>query len=99
VAKTKERKRTRRPRQPKLPGMEAVSIPEIDRAAAAYLDARDNRMRLSKEETEKSDKLLEQMKRHHQTTYQYDSCVVTVLSSTKVKVKRATDSDEEESEE
>lgn len=99
MAKTKERKRTRRPRQPKLPGMEAVSIPEIDRAAAAYLDARDNRMRLSKEETEKSDKLLEQMKRHHQTTYQYDSCVVTVLSSTKVKVKRATDSDEEESEE
>jgi hypothetical protein len=91
--KKKDRTKTRRPRQARLPGMENTSIPAIDAAAAEYVDARDNRMRLLKEEIEASDKLLALMKEHKQDTYHYDGCTVKVLSKTKVSVKR----DKEES--
>jgi hypothetical protein len=53
-------------------------------------------MRLSLEEAKTSDKLLEQMKKHHQTTYAYDRAIVSVLSKTKVSVKLAKDEEEAE---
>ena len=78
----------KRPRQKKLPGMADVSIQEIDDAAAAFVDVRDNRMALTREEVEASEKLLEVMRKHKLTTYSYDGKTVSITSQQKVKVKR-----------
>jgi flagellar biosynthesis/type III secretory pathway chaperone len=75
--------------------MEDVSIKEIDEAAAEYVDSRDNRMAMLKDEIEKGNRLLELMGKHQQSTYEYDGMIVTVLSKTKVSIKRAKDEADE----
>ncbi len=80
--------KTRRPRQPKLPAMEDVSYPDIDEAAGEYVDARDNRMAMLKDEVEKGTQLLQKMREHNLNSYSYDGQIVTVVNQTKVKVQR-----------
>ena len=110
---TAERKRTKkaggkpargrkpRERQSRLPGMERPSNPTIDRAADEYVEARDERMKLTKRELETGDRLKLLMKEHDLRTYENDDLEISFDVSEKVKVKRrkdeaATDTDAEE---
>ena len=53
-----------KPRQKKFEGIENEEIKEIRAAAESYVDVRDRRMALTKEEVEYRDKLLEVMEKH-----------------------------------
>lgn len=68
--------------------MAPPSIPEIDRAADAYRDARDERMALTETEVEKQKILMALMKKHDVTHYTYDDYDVDVEMGEKVKVKK-----------
>lgn len=86
--------RTRKPREPKakqahLPGMDPPSITEIDEAAEAYVEVRDERMALTESEGERRGLLLELMKKHELSTYEFDGKIVSVLAEEKVKVKKS----------
>ena len=84
----KKPKRRDRPKQRYLKGMEPRSIPEIDRAADAYRDVRDERMGLTERETELSTALCEAMNKHKLVHYTYDEYVVDLGNTEKVKVKK-----------
>lgn len=56
-------------RQKALPGMESRGIAAIERAAHAYVDARDQRMAVGEEEQRRHAKLIAVMKSHGKTTY------------------------------
>lgn len=83
-----------KPKQTNIPGTERKSIAEIDEAAEAYRDARDERMKLTEEERETHEALLEVMKRHGVTDrYVYvdddgDELEVSVADVVKVKVRK-----------
>lgn len=51
-------------RQAELPGTERPCIPAIDERARAYVDTRDERMRLTKQEVEDKQALSEAMHEH-----------------------------------
>ena len=90
TAKTAPRK-PRKAKQPYLPGAEDMapaSIPEIDGAAADYVEARDGRMRLLKKEIECGAELLRLMHEHSQREYEYEGQIVTIAMLEKIKVKR-----------
>lgn len=57
-------KREPKPKQAHLIGMEPPSVPEIDKAASAYCDVRDQRMEMTKVEVEKKTILLHVMQKH-----------------------------------
>lgn len=80
-----------RKKQTFIPGTEPESHPDIDRAAELYVDARDERCRLSKEEAEAQDNLLETMLKHGLSTYEFDGKIVVALSKTKIVVKTKKD--------
>lgn len=86
------RTRAKRPKVPEQgyldPELEPVKIKEIDTAAEAYADARDERMKLSEEETEAQNTLGAVMEKHNLEAYEYDGNRVTVDRSMKVKVKK-----------
>lgn len=89
MAKTKTKtKRKARKAKGYFPGMEPPSIPEIDELAQEYVTMRDNRMGYQKEELKLNDRLLELMNQHKLPTYKFDGLLVSVATSTKVKVKR-----------
>jgi translation elongation factor P/translation initiation factor 5A len=58
-------------RQKEIPGTERQSIPEIDEAALAYVEARDERMALTDREVEQRELLLRRMTEHKQETYKF----------------------------
>ena len=92
MARTKKNstvKRNDRPKQAFILDTGPVSIPEIDVAAEAYVDARDARMRKTKDEIAASAVLLATMKSHDLRQYEYEGKVVRVTGIEKVKVKRA----------
>lgn len=62
-----------RPRTGTLPGMEARGIPDIERAAHAYVDARDARMELTEVETRKKGLVLAVMKKHGKKVYKHNT--------------------------
>lgn len=73
---TKEKKkrppRSKRPKQSYIPGTAPPSVPEIDKAADAYRDARDARMLAGEEEQELQKALLALMHKNNLTTYEYE---------------------------
>lgn len=87
-ATTEAPPRSRRPRQQQIPGTEPPSIKEIDDAAEQYVDRRDMRMSLGKEESEAAEKLQALMKANNLSFYEYEGNIVTLDSVTKVKVKK-----------
>lgn len=64
--------RAPRPRQTSIPGTEGPAIPEVDRAAQAYVDIRDSRMGLTEQETVAQATLLTVMRKHTLTVYRLD---------------------------
>jgi hypothetical protein len=85
---------TKRKRAPKekvqqghLEGLEPPRIKAIDDAADTYYEVMMERCKLSKEEYEAQTALLEVMMKENLTRYVYDGKVVTMTSTTKIKVK------------
>lgn len=94
MAKTKAAKKPRAPRlrQDSLPGMETPRIKAIDDAAATYYEVMMDRCKLSKEEDEAKDSLIDKMKENGVDRYETaDGLVVTVTSKSNIKVKRRKD--------
>jgi len=87
----KKKSAGKRARTPRLPGTEDAAIAEIEKAAEAYEDVRDERMRLTGEEVEKKEKLLEAMDKHEKTEYIFNDHKVEVVEepgTRTVKVKK-----------
>jgi hypothetical protein len=86
-------------RQQEIPGTERKAIAEIDSAAEAYIEVRDERMVLTKQEVEKKGELMDAMRKHKLDTYCDENAVPALLvtlvpGEDKVKVRRAEDEDE-----
>ena len=80
----------RRKKQAELPGIERRSIPEIETAAEAYVEARDERMARTDDEVSARDALIEVMNRHKLKVYKdetSDPPLVITLEDTTVTVK------------
>src|SRR5262245_14980556 len=72
------------------PGVGQVNVPEIDRAAERYVEARDERMAMTPKEVEAKKKLLELMKKHQLRVYRFDDRIVEIVHKDEaVKVKKA----------
>jgi hypothetical protein len=76
--------------------MEKKSIKEVDLAAEAYCEARDERMKLTEKEVEARDSLLAVMQKHKLDLYRDDDAspplLVTIIAGdAKVKVSRIDD--------
>ena len=82
----------RRPRQTSIPGTEGPRILELDRAAEAYVDVRNERMELTEREVAARSGLGATMRKHGQTVYRVDGdepLIVTLLEGeAKVQVRR-----------
>jgi hypothetical protein len=59
-------------RQMNIPGTERKSVPEVEKAAEAYREVRDERAELSKRERQKKLELLAVMRANKVTKYKYD---------------------------
>lgn len=80
-----------------LPGMEPKTIPSVHRAIEEYVEVRDQRMGLTKIETEKKAHLMTVMKKHDITTYCVDGHEATLETDETVKA-RLRDAEAEEDE-
>lgn len=67
--------------------MEKGGVPEIDEAAEEYVDIRDRRMALTKDEKAAQTSLLNLMKKHKLKAYDYDNKLVSVVEDVVEKVK------------
>lgn len=88
-------------KQERLPGTEGKQHKDIDAAAEAYVEKRDKRMALLKEEVDLKGVLLAAMKKHELDIYRNDDfappLLVTVMpGEEKVKVKKLDGDDEDE---
>lgn len=91
-AKTKRPPRTRRPKRGFLPGMEPISNPAIDAATDHYFDVMTERCKLSKQEHEAKDGLIDAMNTAGLHQYETpDGLVVTLLNQSNVKCKKKKD--------
>ncbi len=92
MAKTKK--------QLQIAGTEKKSIKEVDLAAESYVEARDERMKLTEKEVEARDSLLAVMQKHKLDLYRDDDAspplLVTIIEGdAKVKVSRLDDDSDE----
>jgi hypothetical protein len=83
-----------------IPGTEKETIEELDAAAEAYADARDERMQLTERESEAKEALVSVMKKHGLEVYRDENAVppliVTLIpGEDRVKVSRAKEEGEE----
>lgn len=69
--KTRAPKVPRKARQKTLPGFESIGIKAIENAAHSYVDARDERMRLTEVEAKRHALLLAVMKKHNKKHYRH----------------------------
>lgn len=77
-------------KQDDLPGMEERKIPDLHKAALNYVEIRDERMELTKEEVTRKSKVLALMKKHKRDSYLCDGVEITIIheeETVKVKVK------------
>lgn len=85
-------KASRKGKQTKIPGTErSDTIPELEELATKYVDVRDRRMVLTKEEVKLRDELLAVMKANKLTKYLCDEEeleINVVAKDEKVKVRR-----------
>lgn len=89
----------RKKRQGELPGMEKKHVKEVEDAGEAYEHVRDQRIALSKQETEKLDALVVVMEKHKLKVYRNDEAVPPMLitlkaGKTKAKVERLSQDEE-----
>lgn len=82
-------------KQTDLPGMENRDIPEIEQAAERYRDVRDDRIALTKDESEAKQALIAVMKKHNRQVYTHNGLSITLEEIDNVKVKSAKKADEE----
>lgn len=88
--------RTKKPKQGYLPEMDPPRNRAVDAAAETYFDTMQERCKLSKEEDEAKDNLIDKMKESGMDRYETpDGLVVTVTSKSNVKVKRKGTGEEE----
>ena len=73
------------------------AVAEIDKAAEAYLEVRDQRIKLTKSETETRSGLIAVMRQHERATYRYNGRTISIETKDKVKVLK--DKDEEDGDE
>jgi hypothetical protein len=84
--------RTRKPRQRYIPGTEPPSVPAIEKAAEAYVEARDARMSMLATEVERHDALLALMREHKLDSYEFDGQIINIVHQDRVRVKRKKES-------
>jgi len=87
------------------PGVEKPSIPEIDKAAAAYVLIRDKRISLTMKEVEAREKVIALLRSHEEELgrapngairYEYDEILVELTpTKEKLRVKSLADDDQE----
>jgi len=87
----KEATKRQRAKQEDLPGMEQRDIEAIVQAAERYRETRDERMRLSKLESEQKQDLIAVMKKHDKSYYTYRGLTVALSEEINVKVKAKDD--------
>ncbi len=96
----RKRGRPKKAKQGFLPGTEPEFIAALDDAADTYYDAMQERCRLSKEEDEAKDNLIDKMKEHRLERYiTSDGKIVAVVNKSNVKVKRGAESNGEQEDE
>lgn len=83
-------------KQAHLSGMEPPSIKAIDKAADAYVEARNARMNAGVREKERKIILADLMKQHGYTEYEYDGKIIRVLSKENVKVSEVSSDDDDD---
>lgn len=90
TAKTAKPKRQapKRPKQQMIPGTEPEVIPEITAKAEEYVEWRDARMDAGRMEVKTGGELLELMKKHKRTAYEYNGKIVELGAQEKVKVRK-----------
>jgi hypothetical protein len=71
---------------------------DVIAVAERYVDKRDDRMALLKEEVELKDELIKVMEKHKLEEYVYDGLKITLVKSDKVSVKVKVQKDEDEDE-
>jgi hypothetical protein len=92
--------KAKRPRQQRIPGTEPESIKAIDDAADNYYEVMVERVRLSKQEDDAKDNLIDKMKENGVDRYETpDGLIVTITAKSNVKVKRKAESENGEAEE
>jgi hypothetical protein len=87
------------PRQQQLPEMEDRAIEALEEKAQEYVEARDERMGLSKKEVEVKGQLLQLMKAHKREHYKRGPIEINIVhekENIKVKVKAAGDDEDGE---
>lgn len=77
----KKKPKRERAQKQHLPGMEPPRIKELDKAARSYVQTRDERMALTKDEVNAKTLLLELMKKHQLTVYDTPEGQKVVVSS------------------
>lgn len=96
-APKKRAAKAKKPRQPRLPEMEDPKLDELHSLAEDYVDIRDRRIALNKEEKPLKDSLLNAMKKHGKEHYKHDGLEITVVHEDEhVKVKLSKDSEGDE---
>lgn len=94
-------RRRNRPEQMQIHGTERQFVPEVETAANAYRNIRDERMELTKLEVVRRDELIRVMTEHKLDVYKYDDdegveLTIKLDTKTKVKVRRADSVDSED---
>jgi hypothetical protein len=87
----KEKKAKSEPKQKRLPGTEDAAIAELETAAEAYAEGRDERMALLKDEVEMKNSLLKLMHKYGKKTYNHAGIEIEVVSKdemVRVKVQK-----------
>jgi CRISPR/Cas system-associated exonuclease Cas4 (RecB family) len=83
-----EVKEPKKPKQNRLPGMEDAKIDELHSLAEDYVDIRDRRMDLNKQETPLKQQLLAAMHAQNKTHYRHNGLIIDVVhENEKVRVK------------
>lgn len=90
----KKRGRPPRAKQEPLPGTGQELIPAVSAAAESYVDLRDQRIALTRQEVEARELLIDLMHKHSLTTYKVGNMTATLESKEKVKVKIESEEDE-----
>ena len=89
-----EPEKLKTPRQTRLPTMEDAELSDLEDAAREYANVLDDRMHLTRSETDMKDKLLALMKKHSKITYRHDDVEIRVVHTDEtVKVKILKDKD------
>lgn len=94
ASKKSSKKTNKRATQKKLPGMEDTALKDLEKQARAYVDVRDERMELSRQESTLKESLLNLMKKHKKTVYRHADLeirIVPVEETVKVKILKEKD--------